>query len=59
MLDNDSLKVSAVVRDKQHPGEVYFTDEDITLQSLKLNIEVGPDSWLMEHTVYVNKRLFH
>ncbi|XP_031417444.1 protein-glutamine gamma-glutamyltransferase 2-like [Clupea harengus] len=39
MLDNDSLKVSAVVRDKQHPGEVYFTDEDITLQSLKLNIE--------------------
>ena len=57
MLDNDSLKVSAVVRDKQHPGEVYFTDEDITLESLKLNIEVG--LWLMEHTVYVNKRLFH
>ena len=51
MLDNDSLKVSAVVRDKQHPGEVYFTDEDITLQSLKLNIEVGPDSWLMEHCI--------
>ncbi|XP_062381631.1 protein-glutamine gamma-glutamyltransferase 2-like [Sardina pilchardus] len=39
MLDNSSLKISAVVRDKQRPGEVYFTDEDFALESPKLTIE--------------------
>ncbi|KAG5263019.1 hypothetical protein AALO_G00281570 [Alosa alosa] len=41
MLDNNSLKISALVRDKQRPGEAYFTDEDFVLQSPKLTIEVS------------------
>ncbi|XP_076153937.1 protein-glutamine gamma-glutamyltransferase 2-like [Alosa pseudoharengus] len=39
MLDNNSLKISALVRDKQRPGEAYFTEEDFVLESPKLTIE--------------------
>lgn len=40
MLDSDCLKVSALVQDKQHPGDGYLAEKNIVLQQPALNIQV-------------------
>ncbi|XP_041938015.1 protein-glutamine gamma-glutamyltransferase E-like [Alosa sapidissima] len=39
MLDNNSLKVSAVVQDKQHPGDGYLAEKNIVLKEPSLTIQ--------------------
>ncbi|XP_076153938.1 protein-glutamine gamma-glutamyltransferase 6-like isoform X1 [Alosa pseudoharengus] len=39
MLDNNSLKVSAVVQDKQHPGDGYLAEKNIVLKEPALTVQ--------------------
>ncbi|XP_062381632.1 protein-glutamine gamma-glutamyltransferase 2-like [Sardina pilchardus] len=39
MLDNNSLKVSALVQDKQNPGDGYLAEKNIVLKEPTLTIE--------------------
>ena len=46
MLDNSSLKVSALVHDKQHPGDGYLAVKNIIPQEPTITIQVGPQRCL-------------